>query len=81
MKLVTVEDDEFERVNQINIDEYQIVFNKGLGTLPCETHLEIDSIMMPLKWHDVPDRPWQNVGIDIFQLKNRRYLAPVGYSS
>ncbi|GFU04022.1 hypothetical protein NPIL_493751 [Nephila pilipes] len=42
LKLVAIE---FERVNQINVDEYPIVFDKGLGTLSRETHIETDSTM------------------------------------
>ncbi|GFT42690.1 hypothetical protein NPIL_176541 [Nephila pilipes] len=79
MKLVAIEYDEFERVNQINADEYQIVFDAGLGRFPGEVHLETDSTIKPLKRHDVPDRPWQKFGIDIFLLKDRRYLVAVDY--
>lgn len=35
----------------------------------------------PLKTHEVPARPWQKVGTDIFTLKGRSYLVTVDYFS
>ena len=34
--------------------------------------------MMP---HDIPDRPWAKVGVDLFSLNNRDYLITVDYYS
>ena len=31
--------------------------------------------------HEVPSRPWENVGTDIFELKNKSYLITVDYYS
>ena len=35
----------------------------------------------PLLPHDVPERPWAKVGIDLFTLDNRNYLLTVDYFS
>jgi len=35
----------------------------------------------PLFLHDVPKRPWQKVGTDIFTIKGRNYLVTVDYFS
>lgn len=35
----------------------------------------------PLKWHELPERPWEKVGVDIFELKSRHYLVTVDYFS
>lgn len=34
-----------------------------------------------LKPHEIPDRPWAKVGVDLFQLKGRDYLLLVDYYS
>ena len=31
--------------------------------------------------HEVPSRPWEKVGTDIFELKNKSYLITVDYYS
>ena len=36
---------------------------------------------LPLILHDVPDRPWQKVGTDIFTIKSRNYLVTTDYFS
>ena len=35
----------------------------------------------PLIMHEVPQRPWQKVGIDIYTIENRNYLVTVDYYS
>ena len=35
----------------------------------------------PLFMHEIPDRPWQKLGIDLFSIKNRNYLVTVDYFS
>ena len=35
----------------------------------------------PLQMHEVPERPWQKVGSDIFTIKGRNYLVTVDYYS
>lgn len=35
----------------------------------------------PLKSHDVPDRPWQKVGVDLFHLYNENYVLLIDYYS
>lgn len=37
--------------------------------------------LQPLFVHEVPNRPWEKVGIDIFTIKNRNYLITVDYFS
>ena len=37
--------------------------------------------MQPLSLHDVPERPWQKVAMDIFTIKSRDYLVTVDYYS
>lgn len=34
-----------------------------------------------IKWHEVTERPWQRVGIDLFILGDRNYLVTVDYFS
>ena len=46
----------------------------------CST-FQTKQSMQPLVLHDIPDRPWQKVGIDIFTLKSRNYLITVDYYS
>ena len=36
---------------------------------------------LPLIQHEVPERPWQKVGTDIFTLKSRNYLVTTDYFS
>ncbi|KAK3093011.1 hypothetical protein FSP39_010012 [Pinctada imbricata] len=35
----------------------------------------------PLKPHEIPDRPWQKLGIDLFDLENHTYVLIVDYYS
>jgi hypothetical protein len=35
----------------------------------------------PLLPHDIPDRPWAKVGIDLFELAHHDYLVIVDYYS
>ena len=36
---------------------------------------------LPLMPHDIPDRPWEKVGVDIFTLNSQDYLLVVDYFS
>lgn len=49
----------------------------------CETcrSMEVANTKMPLLPHDVPDRPWSKVGVDLFTLNNINYLILVDYFS
>ena len=49
----------------------------------CETCREFDQAQQKetLMCHEVPDRPWQKVGIDLFEYKNKHYLITVDYRS
>ena len=35
----------------------------------------------PLHMHDVPNRPWKKIGMDLFHIKGRNYLITVDYYS
>lgn len=49
----------------------------------CETcrKYEVDQPRESLMQHDVPDRPWQKVGTDIFSFEGKSYLVTVDYFS
>lgn len=49
----------------------------------CETcrSMEVANAKMPLTPHDIPDRPWSKVGVDLFTLNNINYLILVDYFS
>ncbi|XP_048759452.2 uncharacterized protein K02A2.6-like [Ostrea edulis] len=49
----------------------------------CETcrSMEVANAKMPLVPHDIPDRPWSKVGVDLFTLNNINYLIIVDYFS
>ena len=44
-------------------------------------HNKYSASMQPLSLHDVPERPWQKVAMDIFTIKSRNYLVTVYYYS
>ena len=35
----------------------------------------------PLQTHEIPARPWQKIGTDLFTIKSRNYLVTVDYYS
>ena len=43
--------------------------------------MEVANAKMPLSTHDIPDRPWSKVGVDLFTLNNINYLILVDYFS
>ena len=49
----------------------------------CETRrpYEISQQKETLHSHEVPDRPWSKVAVDLLELNNRHYLATVDYYS
>jgi uncharacterized protein YnzC (UPF0291/DUF896 family) len=49
----------------------------------CETcrSMEVANAKMPLAPHDIPDRSWSKVGVDLFTLSNVNYLILVDYFS
>ena len=46
----------------------------------CSSYSIIQS-KEPLFMHEVPSRPWEKIGTDIFTLNGRHYLITVGYYS
>ena len=46
----------------------------------CRTY-ETSQQKETLMPHEVPSRPWEKVGTDIFELKNKSYLITVDYYS
>ena len=44
----------------------------------CETCCKFNNNQQkePLMTHDVPHRPWEKIGTDLFELNNRNYLIP-----
>ena len=36
---------------------------------------QVENRKEPLKSHEIPDRPWQKVGVDVFELFGRDYLC------
>ena len=65
------------------------VFWPGMNTAvknfvrQCETcrTFEISQQKETLHPHEVPDRPWSKVGVDLFETNNRHYLVTVDYYS
>jgi len=49
----------------------------------CETCQSYSTAQqpLPLQCHELTERPWQRVGVDLFSLKNKHYLATVDYMS
>ena len=49
----------------------------------CETcrKFETSPQKEPLASHDVPSRPWEKIGVDIFELNGKEYLTTVDYYS
>ena len=49
----------------------------------CETCMEYSSAQspQPLMSHDVPDRPWEKIGVDLLSLDGKEYLVTVCYQS
>ena len=46
----------------------------------CQTYATAQQLL-PLQCHELTERPWQCVGIDVFSIKEKQYLATVGYMS
>lgn len=46
----------------------------------CQNY-QMSSTKEPLMFHEIPRRPWQKVGVDIFQFKNHEYLITCDYLS
>ena len=46
----------------------------------CRTH-ETSQQKEKLRPHEIPDRPWSKVAIDLFEQNNRHYLVTVDYCS
>ena len=49
----------------------------------CSTCLEFQQMQPKEKTihHDIPVRPWDVIGVDVFQLNNKNYLCIVDYHS
>ena len=49
----------------------------------CETcrRYKISEPKQPLMPHNLPERPWEKIGVDLFQIQNDHYLIPVDYFS
>ena len=43
--------------------------------------LQVENRKEPLKPHEISDRPWQKVGVDVFELFGRDYSCIVDYYS
>ena len=73
MKLLACESVFWHNINA-NIEAYIKV---------CDTCLEFQQ-MQPkenIMHHDIPLRPWEVIGVDIFHFKNKHYLCIVDYNS
>ena len=40
-----------------------------------------EQVQEPLTQHEIPDRPWEKPGIDLFEFRNKNYLVTVDYYS
>ena len=52
MKLVTVNDNSFERVATVTLDKFADVFDGKLGTIPGDHHLQVDPSVQPVVMAD-----------------------------
>ncbi|XP_028412533.1 uncharacterized protein K02A2.6-like [Dendronephthya gigantea] len=67
----------------------EILFWPGMGNeieemvSKCPTCNENrnSNIKQPLTPHEIPDRPWAKIGVDLFEFKNTNYLLCVDYYS
>ena len=48
--------------------------------IDCQIH-QNNNRSQPLRPHEVPNRPWQKIGADLFSYQNKNYLAIVDYLS
>ena len=46
----------------------------------CQTYATAQQ-PLPLQCHELTERPWQRVGIDLFSIKEKQYLATIDYMS
>ena len=46
----------------------------------CQTYNAAQQ-SLPLQCHELTEHPWQKIGVDLFIIKNRQYLATVDYMS
>jgi transposase InsO family protein len=49
----------------------------------CETCnvYQNKQVKEPLTQHKIPDRPWEKLGVDMFEFRNKNYLVTVDYYS
>ena len=83
MKLLTIHKENFvnvvEDVNSDLIDKYPDVFNKGLGTLPGEVHLQVDPYSKPvvLPARKIPASVWEKFKEELKRLESIKVIASV----
>ncbi|RWR98802.1 Retrotransposable element Tf2 protein type 1-like protein, partial [Dinothrombium tinctorium] len=60
-------------------------FNKDISRMveSCDTCLKFSNNQQvePLQPHEIPTRPWQKVGTDIFEYQNKKYVLVTDYYS
>ena len=54
---------------------------KKVASCPICTPTKNSNPREPMKPHEIPDRPWQKVGTDLFTVDNKQYLVTVDYYS
>jgi len=83
MKLLTIHKENFvnvlEDVSSDLIDKYPDVFNKGLGTLPGNVHLQVDPDSKPvvLPARKIPVSIREKFKEELKRLENIKVIAPV----
>ena len=60
---------------------WQLKFRKMVASCPICTPTRNSNPREPMKPHEIPDRPWQKVGTDLFTVDNKQYLVTVDYYS
>ena len=86
MDLIHINYDIFLVASVDGIKKYDEVFSDEIGDLPGTVHLQVDENVIcqqkeTLMPHEVPTRPWEKVGFDLFTLKGLNYLVIVDYYS